>query len=393
MTPARPPAPRVTLPPDIDEFRRSGAAFAAELRECKRRVSIPDYGWYPYETMAALPVIADLLSPVYSEIAESLAGGTVTDVGCGDGDLAAWFARMGCVVDAIDHAESNFNQLRGAAALARELSLPVNIHDVDLDRPFALARPDYALALFLGTLYHLKNPFYALEALAARADWCLLSTRVAQVTAGGQTRIEDEPVAYLLGAREANNDPTNFWIFSPAGLRRLLERAGWVVVGNIRQGCSTDSNPVDAAADERAFVLARSRTRHPGLYVRPLDGWHAAENDAFRWTAKRFALEVTAPEGSREFALRFWTPEAVLASGPVRITCATGGQPAGAITCDSSAPLEFRGWLPGGCAPARLDFTVESRFQAAGDERDLGVCVPLLDATQRHTQRIPFRVS
>ena len=231
-----------------------------------------------------------------------------------------------------------------------------------------------------------------LENLAARADWCVLSTRVAQMTPLGAC-IEGEPVAYLLGAREANNDPTNFWIFSAAGLMRLVERAGWMIVSHRRLGCTSGSDPVNPAADERIFVLARSRTRHPALHLRALDGWHGIENDVLRWTARRFALEVTLPEPAREFALRFFAPGAALAAGPLRVSCRIGGLPVGSITCDRTDDLEFRGRFPSPEIKQRLEFLVESNFHPPGDSRDLGICVPLLDASHRNTQRIPFRIS
>lgn len=383
----------MNFPRTIAEFRHRGKEFAAELRDLKQRVPVPDYGWYPYETMTAVPILSELLEPVYAEVSEVVANSPIADIGCGDGDLAVFFARLGCEVDAIDHAETNFNQLRGVEMLQRELSLPVSTHDIDLDRPFDLPRNDYGLALFLGSLYHLKNPFYVLETLAARSDWCVMSTRIAQVTPTRQVPIDTEPLAYLLGAREANNDPTNYWIFSSAGLLRLLERTGWMIMGHKRLGCSVNSDPVHPEADERMFVLVKSRTRHPGLHVRVVEGWHPAENDAFRWTAKQFALEVTSTERAYEFALRFFVPDAVFVSGPVRISCAISGQPAGAITCDSADALEFRGRFPYEANTFRLDFTVESDFRPAGDTRELGICVPLLDPSQRHTQRIPFRIS
>lgn len=377
----------------INEFRRNAEVFAAELRDLKQHRQVPDYGWYPYETMTLLPVISDLLTPAYCDVSEAISRAPVADVGCGDGDLAMFFAQLGCEVDAIDHAETNFNQLRGVEVLRRELSLAVRIHDIDLDGLFEFPRRDYGLALFLGTLYHLKNPFYVLEKIAAVADWCVLSTRIAQVTPTKRTRIEDEPVAYLLGAREANHAPTNYWIFSFAGLVKLLERSGWIVMGHCRLGCSTNSDPVHPEADERAVVVVKSRTRHPGLHVHLLEGWHAVEENAFRWTAKRFSLEVTLPERANEFALRFFLPDAAYGSGPVRVSCTTSGQPAGAMTCESSAALEFRGRFPFEAVTLQLDFSVESNFQPPGDGRELGICVPLVDASQRHTEGIPFRVS
>jgi tRNA (mo5U34)-methyltransferase len=338
-------------------------------------------------------VISDLLAPVYGEISEAISKSPVADIGCGDGDLAMFLSQMGCEVDAIDHAETNFNQLRGVAVLSQELSFPVCIHDIDLDGPFELPRSDYGLAFFLGTLYHLKNPFYVMEKIAAVADWCVLSTRIAQVTPTKRAHIEDEPVAYLLASREANNDPTNYWIFSRTGLLRLLERAGWTVISQQRLGCPVDSDPVNPQADERYFVLMRSRTRQPGSYVRPLEGWHTSDNDAFCWTSKRFSLEVLLPHSAREFALRFFLPDAVIKSGPLRILCSISGQPAGSITVDSPIALEFRGRFPFEATSYRVDFQVESNFHAPGDLRELGICVPLLKPRRQDGRSIPFRVS
>lgn len=377
----------------MTDLLQTGQAFSAELADWKQRIAVPDYGWYPYSTLSALPHLASLLAPVSDEVRESMDRLPVADIGCGDGDLAMLFARLGCSVDAIDHAETNFNQLRGVELLRRAMGADVQVHDVDLDRPFSLPRRDYSLALFLGTLYHLKNPLYVLETLALHADWCILSTRIAQVTPDGKSRMEGQALAYLLGTREANNDPTNYWIFSLAGLLRLLERTGWMVMGYVRLGCLQDSNPVQPEADERVMVIVKSRTRHPGLHVCALDGWHGIENDGFRWTAKRFSLEVALPEPAHEFALRFSVPEVALASGPVQVSCTIAGEPAGAITCDTPEAIEFRGWFPGKALSYRLDFTVDSGFQPAGDARELGICIPLLELRERHLQRIPFRIS
>jgi len=376
----------VKIPETVDELRAAGDEFAGELRELKARVIVPDYGWYPYETLTGIGVLCDVLGPVWSEVREAAARIGVADLGCGDGDMAALFARMGCTVDAVDHAECNFNQLRGVEKLAMELGIPVSAWDIDLDHPFQLPRKDYGLALFLGTLYHLKNPFYVLERLAEHADWCVVSTRIAQVTPRG-SRMEEEPLAYLLGAREANDDPTNFWIFSMTGLVRLMERAGWIVMAQRRVGCADGSDPVRAAADERAFLVGKSRKRHPGMHVRMAEGWHAEEEGGYRWTARRFALDVTLEEPAREFALRFFVPEPVAESGVVKVACRISGLPVGAITCDRADGIEFRGRFPSKEITQRLEFTVESAYQPVGDARELGICVPMVEG------KMPFRVS
>ena len=386
------------FPRTADEFLLVGEVFRAKLQALKNRLVVPDYGWYPYESLSALGILTKLIEPIFEEVVDALSSGPVADIGCADGDLGLFCAYLGGEVDAIDHLESSFNQMRGIDVLREALGLSLDSYDIDLDGRFHLPRSDYSFVFFLGTLYHLKNPYYVLENLASHADWCVLSTRIAQVTPH-QTPIEEEPVAYLLDTREANNDPTNYWIFSPAGLLRLLCRAGWTVFGHERIGQRLNSNPVHPEADERMFVLLKSRPRHPDLLVRALHGWYAPENDKWRWTAKTFALEVVPPADGTpsEFALRFQVPELLLeVQGQVRVTCTIEGYPAGAVTCTRAETLEFRGRFPSLSTrrTIRLDFKVQSSYSpAAGDVRELGVIVPLLEKSPGNKHRIPFRVS
>ncbi len=133
-------------------------------------------------------------------------------------------------------------------------------------------------------------------------------------------------------------------------------------------------------------------TRPAELQVRPLEGWHALEGETFRWTAKQFSLEVELPEPAQEFAMQFFLPDAAYSSGRVEISCFIDEQEAGGITCSSSDATEFHGRFPFEAVSYRLDFTVESRFQVPGDERDLGICVPVHDPSQKSARPIAFRV-
>lgn len=390
--------PLSRFPQTAGEFFERGLECGRRLEAFKQEVKIADYGWYPYGSLSALPVVSELMGEAYPEIAGRLSEEPVADVGCGDGDFAALFADLGVEADAIDHRESNFNQMRGVERLSAESAGRLRAYDLDLDAGFELPRRQYGLALFLGTLYHLKNPFYVMERLAEAAAYCVLSTRIAQVTPDRAFPMESEPVAYLLGAREANNDPTNFWIFSYTGLRRLIERTGWLLVSERRVGCREGSDPSSPAADERIFALLRSRVRFPELHVRPLDGWHEVEEESRRWTAKRFGLEVLLPAGepAREFALRFAIPEDVSArAGAVTLECRIGGKTAGTIRCEAPGVVEFRGVFPPGSqdGPSTLEFEVRSPYAHPEDRRELGVVVPLLDPAHVNTARIPFRIS
>jgi hypothetical protein len=65
--------------------------------------------------------------------------------------------------------------MQGVKLLKTALSSSVEIHDVNLDSQFLLPEKSYSLVIFLGILYHLKNPYYALETLAKSANYCLIS--------------------------------------------------------------------------------------------------------------------------------------------------------------------------------------------------------------------------
>ena len=129
----------------------------------------------------------------------------------------------------------------------------------ELDDLFSIPRQGYGLVFFLGILYQLQNPYYALKALARATRYCLISTRIAQVTTDRGVRFADVPVAYLVAPTETNNDSTNYWIFSDAGLRRILDRTGWEIVDYMTVGAAVDSDPASSDRDERAFCLVRSR--------------------------------------------------------------------------------------------------------------------------------------
>jgi tRNA (mo5U34)-methyltransferase len=161
-------------------------------------------------------------------------------------------------VQIVDHAPTNFNGLRGARRLAQHLGSSVAIHDVDLDSYFALPDTQCDLIFFLGILYHLKNPFLVMESLSKVTRYLLVSTRIARFAPGGEA-IKHLPVAYLLHPAEANNDSTNYWIFSETGLNRLFDRAGWDVLISHTVGDTKASDPARNDHDERCFALLVSR--------------------------------------------------------------------------------------------------------------------------------------
>jgi tRNA (mo5U34)-methyltransferase len=256
---------------DAAELLTEASAFNARLDEIKRRLAPRDFGWYPYGSLSNFAHLDRLLTGENRALLDLAKGRTILDIGAADGDTAFFLESLGERMHVIDYPPTNFNGCQGFRALRDELESRVPLTEVDLDSQFELPDGQFGLALVLGLLYHLKNPFYFLERLASAAEHVVLSTRVtrfnvangSEVPAGpvnaARVDLKTVPVAYLVNPHETNNDPTNFWIFSVEGLRRLLNRTGWEVLDFITLGATDASDPATAEGDERAFLLARSR--------------------------------------------------------------------------------------------------------------------------------------
>jgi hypothetical protein len=251
------------LPPPvhISELRRQAEEFAAVLHGKKSETEPKPNFWYPYGTMSNFPVLEQLLAQgAHGNLLQLSAGLAVADVGAADGDLAFFLDRVhGLKVHVIDHAATNYNGMRGVRLMKEALGSSVQIHDIDLDAMHELPEERFGLVFFLGILYHIKNPFFVLDSLSRRAKHLVLSTRVAQLSPDRGTNFAHLPVAYLLHASESNNDATNYWIFSPEGLKRILHRTGWDVLEFTTVGCTVGSDPAAPDRDERAFCLLKSR--------------------------------------------------------------------------------------------------------------------------------------
>lgn len=248
----------------IDDLIESIPTQSERLRAAREQIG-GEIPWYPYDILGNLAHVDTMLSGANRDLTRLAGNLPVADIGAADGDLAFMLEELaGWEIDIIDTAPTNMNGLRGAKALRDHLDSRVNIYDIDLDEQFRLPRERYGLVLLLGILYHLQNPYYALRALAACASHCLLSTKVARFAGPTRTPIAHLPVGYLVAPRETNNDPTNYWILSPTGLERLVERAGWEILERANVGDTADSDPSAPEHDERMFLLLRSVHSTPG---------------------------------------------------------------------------------------------------------------------------------
>jgi tRNA (mo5U34)-methyltransferase len=359
-------------------------AAANRLRDrlaTARTRALPQFEWYPYDSLANVYQLERLLGSRYDFLLQGAQSGGVLDIGCADGDLAFLFESLGCRVAAVDHPLTNHNHMRGIRALQPLLDSAIDIHEIDLDSQFALPDQCYGLTLFLGILYHLKNPLYVMERLAKHSKHCILSTRIARCFPDGTPMPQDTPIAYLLEADELNQDNSNFWIFSDAGLRRLLKRTHWEVLEYCNVGDTSTSNPTSPDRDERVFCLLKS---HFGLAnVDLLEGWHKAEDAGWRWTERRFSVRVSADAIARpeRMVVRLFVPSALIDHyGPITLFASTENEEMRPIVFSEPGDHTFTTRFKRGCNTEVITFTLDKALPPdASDPRERGIIVASID--------------
>jgi len=241
---------------DISKFAELARTFKLELDQLKRSLK-PESFWYRYSTLDNFSLLDLLLTGENRDLGSLLSSGPVADIGAADGDLTFFLQKLGFDSEIIENAPTNQNLLEGARLLSEQFGGKTPIHEIDLDSQFGLNQ-QYGLVFFLGILYHLKNPFYALEKLSLHAKFALVSTKIARFVGPSGPEIRDFQLAYLLDSDECNNDSTNFWVFSEGGLKMLFKRTGWTIRDFKIMG-HLDSEPASMEKDGRAFCLLESR--------------------------------------------------------------------------------------------------------------------------------------
>src|SRR5690606_17644587 len=156
------------------------------------------------------------------------------DIGCNAGFYSLRLHARGARVTGIEHDPHYLAQARFAAeVLGADIDYRLmDVYDVDqLEGPY-----DYVL--FMGVLYHLRYPLYALDKVARLPRERLVfqsmlrgSTRVFAPEADypiTERRVFEEdgyPAMYFVEDRYAA-DPTNWWVPNRAGMEAMLRSAG-----------------------------------------------------------------------------------------------------------------------------------------------------------------------
>ena len=162
---------------DIALVDMESQRFRRALVKKKRALAPSEFGWYPYGTLNIFHVLSDLLTGDNRDFLSRVGDGLIVDIGAADGDLAFFLESLGYRAHIADFAPTNFNNCRGMRLLKQNFNSSVEILEIDLDSQFKLPADRYELAFFLGILYHLKNPYLALESLAKQARYAFISSR------------------------------------------------------------------------------------------------------------------------------------------------------------------------------------------------------------------------
>jgi tRNA (mo5U34)-methyltransferase len=182
------------------------------------------------------------------------------DIGCRDGFFSFELERRGAEVVAIDYADS---EVTGFGIAARCLHSSVtcltdNVYNLDPER-----YGQFDVVLFLGVLYHLRNPMLALDHLrsvVAPGGLVFVETQLATDTVA---RDSHNPLWQFYPANTLSNDWSNKWAPNLPALTAVIEECLFHVEEK-------------SAADGRGYVRARATDEHRLAFYRDLDsstGW------------------------------------------------------------------------------------------------------------------------
>ena len=334
--------------PEVNPLRAFRHSFAA----AQSSEEPAGFGWYPYDSLASFDELLQLRPDRFEQLLASLAGRRILDVGCADGAMSFYLETRGFRLVALDSPDFNFNQMRGVHELKRRFSSPLEIRAVDLERDLLSSDEDFGLAVAMGLLYHLRNPISFLQRLARCSSYCLLSTRVIL----GDSYAN----AYLVDATELGADETNYWLFTAAGMERLLTRTGWELM---------DSRQVTHHGDTRYFCWAKSRLK-PAW--RALAGLHAPEERGWRWTERQFSVSIVAPAAGC-VEIRLVVPEPVWAAlGVITASVQLNCGPVTPFALKTAGEHSLR--LDAAAGPAEVKVELDRALAPnASDRRELGV--------------------
>jgi tRNA (mo5U34)-methyltransferase len=177
-----------------------------------------------------------VLDPV---IPRDLRGKSVLDIGCNSGFFSLEMKKRGADrvmgVDIMPHllAQSRF--------ASHWFELPLELHECGAYEVRSLGS-DFDIVVFIGVLYHLKHPLYALEQIASICKETMYFQSVIRGPAGDIEPLDDYPVNEIAAfdqpawpklyfiEKKFNGDESNWWFATRSCLKAMLRTAGFRTV-------------------------------------------------------------------------------------------------------------------------------------------------------------------
>ncbi len=160
-------------------------------------------------------------------------GMSVLDIGCRDGFYAFEMERRGAEVTAMDYISPHLSGFLIAQKILGSgvRHLTKNVYDLDPEKQGHLD-----IVLFLGVLYHLRNPLLALDRVRRVCKPGAMMFVETQLVAGGPAHKSREPLWQFFPRAALRDDGTNMWAPNLPGLVAVLEECQFQVLATATHG-------------------------------------------------------------------------------------------------------------------------------------------------------------
>ena len=221
--------------PGQDEIRRK----VEELGEWFHNLNLHGVETAPEHFLGDFPNVK--WKHIAPALPEDLSGATVLDIGCNGGFYAIEMKRRGAArVLGIDVDDRYLNQARFAAStLGFDVEFEKrSVYDVDQ------IAGKFDIVFFMGVLYHLRYPLYALDRVVQKVgEQLVFQTMIRGSEESHSTRdnyhfwnkdVFEEPAfpRMFFIEKQYANDPTNWWIPNRAAAEAMLRSAGMEIVAH-----------------------------------------------------------------------------------------------------------------------------------------------------------------
>jgi tRNA (mo5U34)-methyltransferase len=179
----------------------------------------------------------------------------VLDIGCRDGFFAFEMEKRGAQVVGVDYAPPDVTGFQIASQIldSKVTYVTDNVYNLNPEKYGA-----FDLVLFLGVLYHLRNPLLALDQIRTMIKPGGLLFAESQLSTDDRLNTLDIPVWQFYPRNTLNNDETNKWAPNLSGLKFAVEEAEFIVQDSLLYG-------------NRGYVKSQAVTDSRQQYFRHLD--------------------------------------------------------------------------------------------------------------------------